>query len=73
MNGSGLAYLGLKWRAMAWLVLGRQAPAEAIFDEMLRRWPHDGYALASRSHVRAQQGRRDDAIADLQSLGGATD
>ena len=54
MNGRGLAYQGLKWRAMGWLVLGRLAPAEALFDEMLRRWPSDGYALSSRSHVRSR-------------------
>jgi len=68
MNGTGLTYLWLKWRAMGWLVLGRQAPAEAIFNEMLKRWPNDAYARASRSHVRAQAGRRDEAIADLQAL-----
>lgn len=68
MNGRGWAYQWLKWRAMAWLVLGRQAPAEALFDEMLQRWPTDGYALASRSHVRSELGRRSEAIADLQTL-----
>ena len=68
MNGRGLAYQGLKWRAMGWLVFGRLAPAEALFDEMLRRWPSDGYALSSRSHVRSQMGRRSEAIADLQRL-----
>ena len=68
MNGSGLTYLWLKCCAMAWLVIGRSAPALLIFDEILRRWPHDGYALASRSHVRAQGGRRAEAIADMQAL-----
>ena len=68
MNGSGPTYLWLKWSAMAWLVFGRQAQALTIFDEMLRRWPTDGYALASRSHVHAQQGHRDAAIADMQTL-----
>lgn len=68
MNGRGLSYLALKWRAMSWLVLGRHAPAIATFDAILQRWPHDAYALASRSHVRAQLGRRDEAIADLQAL-----
>jgi tetratricopeptide (TPR) repeat protein len=68
VNGRGLAYQALKWRAMALLVFGRVAAARATFDEMLRRWPGDGYALSSRSHVRAQQGQRDEAIADLQSL-----
>ena len=68
MNGSGLGHLWLKWSAMAWLVIGRQAQALTIFDEMLRRWPRDGYALASRSHVRAQKGQREAAIADMQTL-----
>mgnify|MGYP003441047883 FL=1 len=68
MNGSGLMYLWLKGSAMAWLVFGRTAQALVIFDEMLRRWPMDAYALASRSHVRAQRGQRDEAIADLQAL-----
>ena len=68
MNGSGLTYLLARLRAIGWLVLGRAGPAEALFNQMLERWPHDGYALSSRSHVRAQSGRRDEAIADLQLL-----
>ena len=68
MNGSGLDYQWLKWSAMFWLVFGRTAQALTLFDEMLRRWPDDGYTLASRSHVRAQLGQRDDAIADMQRL-----
>jgi tetratricopeptide (TPR) repeat protein len=68
MNGSGLSYLWCKVGAMAWLVLGRIKAAETIFDLMIERWPQDAYALASRSHVRAQLGRRDEAIADLQRL-----
>ena len=68
MNGSGLAYLWFKFSAMGWLVFGRAKAAQAIFDLMLQRWPQDAYALASRSHVRAQAGRRDEAIADQQAL-----
>jgi tetratricopeptide (TPR) repeat protein len=68
MNGSGLKYLWLKVSAMAWLVFGRHAQALTIFDEMLRRWPHDGYTLSSRSHLRAQSGQRDAAIADMRAL-----
>lgn len=68
MNGSGVTYQWFKLSAMAWLVIGRPRQAETVFDEMLRRWPQDAYALASRSHVRAQFGRRDEAIADLQLL-----
>jgi tetratricopeptide (TPR) repeat protein len=53
---------------MGWLVLGRRRAAETIFELMLQRWPLDAYALASRSHLHAQAGRRDAAIADLQTL-----
>jgi tetratricopeptide (TPR) repeat protein len=63
-----VAYRWLKLSAMAWLVIGRPEQAKTVFDEMLRRWPDDAYALASRSHVHAQAGRRDDAIADQQAL-----
>jgi predicted Zn-dependent protease len=68
MNGSGLTYLWFKFSAIGWLLIGRSAQAETVFDEMLRRWPGDAYALASRSHVRAAAGRRSQAIADLQTL-----
>lgn len=63
-----LAYHWARLRAIGWLLLNRHAHAEAVFDQMLARWPLDGYALASRSHARAQLGRRGDAIADLQAL-----
>lgn len=67
MSG-GLTYHWFKLSAIGWLVIGRPAQAETVFDEMLRRWPGDAYALASRSHVRAQRGARAEAIADLQAL-----
>jgi tetratricopeptide (TPR) repeat protein len=66
--GQRLAYGLLKLRAITWLVLGRQGAAEATFDEMLRRWPDDAYALASRCHTRAQAGRRDEALQDSAAL-----
>lgn len=68
MSGKRFAYQWARLRAIGWLLLNRHAQAEAVFDEMLARWPQDAYALASRSHARAQLGRRDDAIADLQAL-----
>jgi tetratricopeptide (TPR) repeat protein len=63
-----LAYRVQKWYAMALLVLGRNSAAEDVFSRMLERWPDDGYALASRAHLRAQAGRRSQAIADQQRL-----
>ncbi|MEO6363536.1 MAG: tetratricopeptide repeat protein [Caldimonas sp.] len=67
MTRSG-PYLALKLRAMALLVFGRQRAAETVFDAMLARWPSDAYALASRSHLRAQTGRTEQAIADAERL-----
>jgi len=63
-----LAYRVQKWYAMALLVLGRNSAAEDVFSRMLERWPDDGYGLASRAHLRAQAGRRSQAIADQQRL-----
>ncbi len=57
-----------KLRAIVLLILNRRVAALAVFDAMLARWPDDAYALASRCHVRAQLGRRDDAIADAERL-----
>ena len=69
--GRGLAYQALRLKAMAWLVFGRQVEAAAVFDRMLVLWPLDPYALASRSHQKAQAGRLDEAIVDSQALVGA--
>ena len=68
MSGHGLAYRGLKLQALTLLVLGRRSAAEAVFDTMLVRFPGDAYALASRAHLRAQRGARDEAIADYEAL-----
>ncbi|MGA0608960.1 tetratricopeptide repeat protein [Caldimonas sp. KR1-144] len=68
MKRRGFDAWRLKARAVALLLLGRREAAEAVFGQMLERWPDDPYALASRAHVRAQLGRRDDAIADAQAL-----
>ena len=61
-------YLWLKLSAIGALVFGRTARAEEIFTQMMRRWPGNAYALASRAHVRAQAGRHADALADAQAL-----
>lgn len=68
MKGSGFEYWRLKLRAIALLVFGRSAAAEATFDAMLRLWPRDPYGLASRGHLRAQRGAREEAIADYRAL-----
>jgi tetratricopeptide (TPR) repeat protein len=63
-----LAYLWHKLRAIVLLVFGRGAAAGELFDAMLRRWPDDAYARASRAHLRAQRGQLQEAIADAQQL-----
>jgi tetratricopeptide (TPR) repeat protein len=63
-----VGHWALKLKAVFWLLLNRHAQAEAVFTEMLSRWPGDAYALSSRSHVRAQLRRRQEAIEDAQAL-----
>jgi tetratricopeptide (TPR) repeat protein len=63
-----LAYLFAKLQAMGLLLIGRSAAAEAVFSRMLREWPQDAYALASRAHVRAQAERHDEALRDAEAL-----
>lgn len=58
----------LKLRAVGLLLLGRRQAAETVFSEMLARWPDDPYVLSSRSHLRSELDRRDDAIADATRL-----
>ncbi len=63
-----LHYLWLKLSAMGCLVLGQGNRALQIFNQMLRGWPDDGYALASRAHLHAQAERLDVALADSKRL-----
>jgi tetratricopeptide (TPR) repeat protein len=63
-----LEYAWLKGSAIVALVLGRRDAARDLFDRMLARWPSDAYALASRAHVSAQQGRNEEALADARAL-----
>jgi tetratricopeptide (TPR) repeat protein len=55
-------YLQMKWRAIAWLVLGRQAIALGHFEQMARRWPNDPYVLASLVHLLGEAGRTAEAL-----------
>jgi tetratricopeptide (TPR) repeat protein len=68
MSASRLDYLWLKWRANLALVFGRRALALDCFDELLRLFPNDAHALASRAHVLAQLGRQEDALVDSRAL-----
>lgn len=68
VTGSGWAWQVHRAWVVLWLLLGRQAAARATLDRMIERWPGDAYALASRAHVHAEAGRRDEAIADAKAL-----
>lgn len=61
-------YWRFKLRAIGAMLLGRPDVAEAAYSAMLRLWPHDAYALASRAHLRGQRGATAEAIADAQVL-----
>ena len=63
-----LRYHGFRWRAMALLVIERRQAALALFDQMLREFPDDAYALASRAHLLAQSGDRAGALRTLEQL-----
>jgi tetratricopeptide (TPR) repeat protein len=63
-----LSYWIHKAQAIGLLLIGRQREALAVFGRMLERWPGDAYALASRSHLLAQQGQRAAAIEDARRL-----
>lgn len=63
-----LRYRLLRWRAILWLVVGRNARAQALFDRMLDEYPGDAYGLSSRAHLLASSGRRDAALADYREL-----
>ena len=61
-------YLRLKLGAMAMLTVGRRRAAVSVFDAMLRRWPDDAYALASRAHLLAEAGENALALSDAERL-----
>lgn len=63
--------LSHKWyrlQAMLLLVFGQRAAAENVFAQMLRIWPGDPYALASRAHQRMQRKDVQGATADAEEL-----
>lgn len=55
-------------KAMTLLVFGLRDAAERVFDAMLQLWPHDPYALRSRSHLRMQRNDVAGGILDAQAL-----
>ena len=63
-----LAFNLARLHAMGWLIVGRPGDARRVFDRMLRHWPGNAYALASRAHLLAQAGRRAEALGDAERL-----
>lgn len=63
-----LRYRGFRWRATALLVFGRNDAALALFGKMLREFPGDAHALASRAHLQAAAGHRAAALGTMQEL-----
>jgi tetratricopeptide (TPR) repeat protein len=61
-------YLWCKWRAIALLAFGRDRAAMDLFNQMLRQWPDDAYALSSRANRLAQQGDIAGALLDSSRL-----
>jgi tetratricopeptide (TPR) repeat protein len=68
--GQHFVYLFLKTQALALLALGRHAEALSRFDRMLKLFPADRYALASRAHVLVRLNRLDESIVSLRQLSG---
>jgi tetratricopeptide (TPR) repeat protein len=68
MNVGRSAYWRHKLKAIVLLVLARRDAAHRVFSAMLALWPDDAYALASRAHLRAELGLRDEALTDAQAL-----
>lgn len=57
-----------KWHAIAWIVLGQRLRAIAVFEDMLRAYPNDSYALGSLAHLKAELGDKQGAIAVYEVL-----
>lgn len=68
LNTTTLTRRALRLQAAFALLLGRQQRALELWSQVLRRWPSDAHALASRTHLLAQLGRLSEAIADAQAL-----
>jgi tetratricopeptide (TPR) repeat protein len=66
--GERFEFWRLQASAKGWLLIGRMVQAEAVFTDMLARWPANAYALASRSHLRAQARRHAEALVDARAL-----
>ena len=61
-------YLFLKWSAVVQLALGLQDAAMNRFEQILRTYPDDAYALSSRAHILAAQSDWRAALSDYDRL-----
>ena len=67
-RGSGLDFFLLQWRGRAMLFLGLQDRARDTFEDMLARWPEDGYVLQSLANLEAAAGHLPRAAMHLRRL-----
>ena len=58
----------LKWRATAMIVLGMKNQAMEVFEEMLKQFPNDPYAINSLAYMKTECGDKDGAIAYYKRL-----
>jgi tetratricopeptide (TPR) repeat protein len=65
---NGLVYVGLRLRAVGWLLLGCDDRALRAFDDLVRRFGGRIYPRASRAHLHAQAGRHLAALEDYEVL-----
>ena len=63
-----LGWFLLKYKAMAWLVVGQRDVAGKVFESMLQTNPDDAYALASRAQLAVQRGDKIAALQDMKRL-----
>ncbi len=63
-----LAWHILKWRAIVMIVLGMKNQAMEVFEEMLKQFPNDVYAINSLAYMKTESGDKEGAIADYKRL-----
>ena len=63
-----LVYIGLRLKAMALLLFGRNEQAILVFSDLVQRFDDRVYPRASRAHLHAQAGRHQAALDDYEVL-----
>jgi len=58
----------LKWRAVVLIVVGMKNQAMEVFEEMLKQFPNDVYAINSLAYLKTECGDKEGAITDYKRL-----